>query len=231
MDQDISEQLEKLPIFPLATVLFPGAILPLHIFEERYKMLMRYAIENGGIFGLSYSSDAFIGRDTPPAVGAIGCLAKINAVVPLEEGKMNILSTGLFRYRVLGLLQSAPYPLAKVATVADDVEPGAELTHILEDVAGIWKKFLNAAQSLDDANSLLPQDSPEDAEAFSLLVASALPIDNDSKQALLEMTSTRFRLSRVRNHLQRALTDYNERIKIQEIAKSNGHGKKKTESD
>ena len=223
---DITEQIEKLAIFPLATVLFPGAILPLRIFEDRYKMLMRYAIENGGVFGLSYRNDAFIGRETPPAVGAIGCIAKINAVVPLEEGKMNIISTGVVRYRVLGLLQTTPYPVARVEPVADDVEPGADLNQTFEDVVGICKKFLDAAMTLNEVNAPISQELPEDPEAFSLLVSSALPIDNDSKQTLLEMTSTRLRLSRLRSHAMRALTDYNERIKIQEIAKTNGHGKR-----
>jgi Lon protease-like protein len=226
MDLDINEYMEKLAIFPLATVLFPGAILPLHVFEERYKMLMRYAIENGGVFGLSYRNDAFIGRETPPETGAIGCVAKINAVVPLEEGKMNIISTGVVRYRVLGLLQTTPYLLARVEAVADDVEPDADLNHIFEDVVSTCKKFLDAAMALNEANAPISKDLPEDPEAFSLLVSSVLPIDNDSKQALLEITSTRVRLARLRNHVVRALADYNERIKIQDIAKTNGHGRR-----
>jgi Lon protease-like protein len=226
MDLDITEELEKLAIFPLATVLFPGAILPLRIFEERYKMLMRYAIENGGLFGLSYRNDAFIGRETPPDIGAIGCIAKINAVVPLEEGKMNIISTGIIRYKVLGLLQAAPYPLARVKSIADDLEPGADLNQAFEDVFGICKKFLDAASALNEGNVPSSQDLPEDPEAFSLLISSALPIDNDAKQTLLEMTSTRLRLTRLRGHVTRALADYAERIRIQDIAKSNGHGKR-----
>jgi Lon protease-like protein len=227
MELNISEHTEKLAIFPLATVLFPGAILPLRIFEERYKALMQYAIENGGVFGLSYRSDAFVGRETPPEVGSIGCIAKINAVVPLEEGKMNVISTGVVRYRVLAIIQTTPYLLARVEPVADDLEPGADLNQTFEDIVGICKKFLDAAQALNEANAPITQDLPEDPEAFSLLVSSALPIDNDSKQALLEMTSTRLRLTRLRSQVTRALTDYNERIKIQDIAKTNGHGRYK----
>ena len=221
-----SEQIEKLAIFPLATVLFPGAILPLHIFEERYKTLMRYAIENGGVFGLSYRNDAFIGRETPPEVGSIGCIAKINAVVPLEEGKMNVISTGMVRYKVAAILQTTPHLIARVEALADDLEPGADLNQIFDDMVDVCKQFLEAAQTLNEVNAPISQDLPDDPEDFSLLVSSALPIDNDAKQALLEMTSTRLRLTRLRSYVMRALTDYNERIKIQEIAKSNGHGKK-----
>ena len=53
MDLEEFDDITELPIFPLGTVLFPGAILPLHIFEERYKAMMRYAVDNGGMFGLS----------------------------------------------------------------------------------------------------------------------------------------------------------------------------------
>lgn len=226
MDLESSEQLEKLAIFPLATVLFPGAILPLHIFEERYKTLMRYAIDNGGVFGLSYRNDAFIGRETPLEVGSVGCIAKINAVVPLEEGKMNIISTGMVRYKVAAILQVTPYLVARVEPLADDLEPGADLNQIFDDMVDVCKQFLEAAQTLNEVNAPISQDLPDDPEDFSLLVSSALPIDNDAKQALLEMTSTRLRLTRLRSYVTRALADYNQRIKIQEIAKSNGHGKK-----
>lgn len=226
MDLESSEQLERLAIFPLATVLFPGAILPLHIFEERYKTMMRYAIDNGGVFGLSYRNDALIGRETPPEVGSVGCIAKINAVVPLEEGKMNIISTGMVRYKIAAILQASPYLIARVEPLADDLEPGADLNQIFDDMIDVCKQFLEAAQTLNEVNAPISQDLPEDPEDFSLLVSSALPVDNDAKQALLEMTSTRLRLTRLRSYVTRALADYNQRIKIQDIAKSNGHGKK-----
>jgi Lon protease-like protein len=218
------EQLEELAIFPLATVLFPGALLPLHIFEDRYKQMMRYAIDNGGLFGLKYQSDAAIGRETPPDIGSVGCVAKINAVVPLESGRMNVISTGVIRYRVLGLRQSTPFIVARIETVTDDLEPGDDFNRIFDDIVDVCRKFLEAAQALDEPNAPVNQDLPEEPEAFSLVVASALPIDNDSKQALLEMTSTRLRLTRLRPYVISALSDYSDRIRIQQMAKSNGHG-------
>ena len=75
MSHESTEDITELAVFPLSTVLFPGAILPLHIFEERYKAMMRYAIDNGNMFGLSYRNDAQVGRDTPPETGSIGCIA------------------------------------------------------------------------------------------------------------------------------------------------------------
>jgi Lon protease-like protein len=221
------EQLEEIAIFPLATVLFPGAILPLHIFEDRYKEMMKYAIENGGVFGLSYRTDAAIARETPPEIGSIGCIAKINAVVPLEDGRMNIISTGLLRYRVLGLPQLSPFVVARIELVTDDLEPGADLNRIFDDIAEMCRKFLEASQALDEPNAPISRELPEEPEAFSLLVSSALPIDNDARQTLLEITSTRVRLTRLRQYVSAALSEYSDRLRIQQRAKGNGHGKGK----
>ena len=226
MNSEDLEEISELPILPLSTVLFPGAILPLHIFEERYKAMMRHAIDNGGMFGLSYRSDAQVGRDTPPAAGSVGCIARINAVMPLEQGRMNILSTGLVRYRVASIYQSEPFLLAKIESFADDLEPGADLMQMVEDSRAMADEFLEAAQSLDEPGIPSIQELPDDPEAFSLLIAGLLPIDNDAKQTLLELTSTRVRLTRVRHYLTRALADFNARIKVQEVAKTNGHARK-----
>lgn len=219
------EHLDAIAIFPLATVLFPGAILPLHIFEDRYKQMMRYAIDNGGMFGLAYRSDAAIGRETPPEIGSVGCVAKINAVVPLDDGRMNVISTGLVRYRVVGLKSSTPFVVARVEPLTDDLEPGADLDRIASDITDTCRKFLDAAQALDESSAPINQDLPEDPESFSLLVCSALPIDNDAKQTLLELTSTRARLTRMRQYVTAALSEYSDRISIQQRAKGNGHGK------
>jgi Lon protease-like protein len=219
------DELQEIAIFPLATVLFPGAVLPLHIFEDRYKKMIRYAVEHGGLFGLQYRSDAAIGHETPPATGSIGCIAKINAVVPLEGGRMNIVSTGLIRYRMIGLQQSTPFVLARIEPVTDDLEPGADLNRIFDDIVVLCRQFLAAAQALDESAAPVNQDLPDEPEAFSLLVASALPIDNDAKQTFLEMTSTRLRLSRLRPFVTSALSDYNDRIRVQQMAKGNGHSR------
>ena len=76
-----------------------------------------------------------------------------------------------------------------------------------------------------EASAPIDQDLPDDPEAFSLLVCSALPIENDAKQDLLEMTSTRVRLTRMRQYVNAALAEYSDRITIQQRAKGNGHGK------
>lgn len=219
-----ARMLEELPIFPLATVLFPGALLPLHIFEERYKAMMNYAIENGGLFGLSYRGDAEIGKDTPPEAGSVGCAAKINAVIPLDEGNMNVLSTGIVRYRVQGIRQSSPFLIAGVEPFADDPEPDVDLARLHQETRDLSEKFLDVIQVLNGSGTSTKISLPEEAEEFTLFVASTLPIENDAKQRLLELTSTRIRMSRLRHILVNSLSDYNKRLRVHERAKGNGHG-------
>src|SRR5436189_5263689 len=122
MELETLESLEELPIFPLATVLFPGAVLPLHIFEERYKKMIRFASDHGGLFGLSFRSEAQVDVETFLDVDSVGCLAKISASMPLEEGKMNLIAVGVVRYRIVEIKQLVPFLIARVEPFRDDEE-------------------------------------------------------------------------------------------------------------
>src|SRR5215471_14197368 len=192
VNEELEKILDALPIFPLATVLFPGEILPLHIFEERYKQMVRHALDNGGLFGLCYIPNAAIDRETPPDVGSVGCVAKINAVMPLDEGKLNIVTTGLVRYRLSALAQQVPFILARVESMSDDIEPEDDFKPLIDEVAEASRRYFETAKALDELGGV-PEELPEDPESLSLLVASTLPVDSHLKQLLLEMTSTRLR--------------------------------------
>lgn len=187
--------------------------------------MFRFVGENGNLFGLSYRNDAFVGRETPPGPGSVGCVARIQAVMPLEKGRMNIISIGVVRYRIVALNQTEPFVLARAEAFTDDVEGENHLLDEFADLREQCKEFLAAAQTLDESTSTIDADLPEEPEAFSLLIASALPIDNDAKQTLLEITSTRLRLTRLRRLVANALAEYNQRIEIRSRAKQNGHGK------
>jgi Lon protease-like protein len=222
MELESLDRLEELPIFPLATVLFPGAVLPLHIFEERYKRMIRFATDNGGLFGLSYRADAEVDVETFLDLGSVGCLAKISASMPLEEGKMNLIAVGVVRYRILELNQLVPFLLARVEPFRDDTEQDSGVEELFAEIKGLCVRFLVVAGILDESVDPLDKNLPEEAEAFSLLVSSLLPIGNGSKQALLEMTSTRLRLTRLKSHVVTAIADYNNHQMMQERAKGNG---------
>ncbi|PYP90230.1 MAG: hypothetical protein DMF61_00545 [Blastocatellia bacterium AA13] len=231
MESDPDENISLIAIFPLDVVLFPGALLPLHIFEERYKAMMRYAIDNGNCFGISYRSDASVGEDTAPHIGSVGCEAAISAVMPLEEGRMNILSTGSARYRVLEFKQIVPFLIARAETFWDESDLEDDLTAFFDETRELAERFIETIRSLNEPSAPPSTSFPEDIEPFSLFISSLLPIENDAKQELLEMTSTRLRLTRVRQYLTKALALYQERIEIRTHAKKNGHGRLKASDD
>jgi Lon protease-like protein len=224
MELESLERLEELPIFPLATVLFPGAVMPLHIFEERYKQMIRFATDNGGLFGLSYRADAEVDVDTFLDPGSVGCLARISASMPLEEGKMNLIAIGVVRYRILELKQLVPFLLAGVEPFRDDTEQDSGVEELFTEIRGLCVRFLVVAGILDESGDPLDKNLPEEAEAFSLLLSSLLPIENGAKQSLLEMTSTRLRLARLKSHVVTAIADYNNHQMMHERAKGNGKG-------
>jgi ATP-dependent Lon protease len=225
MESEKFEIPDEIPIFPLATVLFPGTILPLHIFEERYKEMVRYAIDHNGIFGLSFRDNANIGKETVPEIGSVGCLAKINATMPLEDGRMNLISSGVLRYKITGYNQMVPFLIARIETFTDEPEHDEELTHLFESLSKTSKQLVAAAQNLNETGAVFNPDLPDDPEAFSLQIASMLPIENDLKQTFLEMTSTRSRLMRLKPLITSTLSSYTARLQMQERAKGNGHGK------
>ena len=224
MELETLESLEELPIFPLATVLFPGAVLPLHIFEERYKKMIRFASDHGGLFGLSFRAEAQVDVETFLDVDSVGCLAKISASMPLEEGKMNLIAVGVVRYRIVEIKQLVPFLIARVEPFRDDEEQDSGVEELFTEIRELCVRFLVAAGILDESGDPLDKNLPTEAEAFSLLLSSLLPIDDASKQTLLEMTSTHLRLTHLRSHIVTAIGDYDNHQIMQERAKGNGKG-------
>ena len=224
MDID-SGDIQEIPVFPLATVLFPGAILPLHIFEDRYKQMIQFAIDNGGMFGLSYSENAAVDKETPVEVGSIGCLARINAVMPIEDGRMNIISTGVIRYRVTSLPQTLPFLIARIKPFRDDQEPDSDVTEVFAETLEAAKELIEIADRLDESSLTGVSELPDEPEAASLVISSAMPLDNRAKQNLLEMTSTRLRLLRLKQTMMKLLPGYRQRLAVRSRAGGNGHAK------
>jgi Lon protease-like protein len=224
MELESIERLDELPVFPLATVLFPGAVVPLHIFEERYKSMIRFAIDHDNLFGLSFRADAEVDKETVLDLGSVGCLARINAVMTIEEGRMNLIALGIVRYRVLELKQFVPFLLASVEPFKDDQEPEGGVEELFEEIRGLCIKFLVDTGILDESREGLQKNLPDEPEDFSLLLASLLPIDVGLKQELLEMTSTKQRLTRLKSHVLTAISDYGKQQLMQERAKGNGKG-------
>lgn len=220
---------KELPIFPLAVVLFPGVPLPLHIFEPRYRQLLEDIRINNSLFGVSYFDASGGAHELPPA-GHIGCVAEISQTQKLPDGRSNILTVGVIRYRIEEYLErAAPYLVARVNFFEDEDEDDESLRESSREVAETFTRIAGAVRTINDERASLPDISETEPQRLSFLVAAAMEVDTEVKQELLEMRSTAERLRRLRHILTRAVSGYEERARIHEVAKGNGHSGRKIE--
>src|SRR5581483_3228832 len=105
-------EIRELPIFPLPLVLFPGQLLPLHIFEQRYKLMIKDISDSDKLFGINFIEPE-LGRPEHELAQKVGCSAEISLSVALEEGRLNIAVLGRQRYRILRYTQINPYHVAE----------------------------------------------------------------------------------------------------------------------
>jgi Lon protease-like protein len=220
----------ELPLFPLPLVLFPGVPLPLHIFEPRYRRLLDDVRAGDDLFGLSFFDAEEAGLEEIPPVGHLGCVAEVTEVQQLPDGRSNILTLGLIRYRVEAYVERGdPYLVGRVAFFEDEPEDADLLTIRVKETSEIFLRIARAVRAINDDRAGLPELPETEPERLSFLIAAAMELDNGAKLELLELRSTAERLKRLRDLLARAVTSYEERAHMHEIAKGNGHGGKKIE--
>lgn len=221
--------LSDLPLFPLPVVLFPGVPLPLHIFEPRYRQMLLDIRQANNLFGLAYFDPTSADGEVPP-VGHIGCVAEVTETQTFPDGRSNILTLGVIRYRIERYVdRGAPYLVAEVNYFEDDDEDESLLAGAAKEVAETFTRIAQAVRTINDERAALPDISNTEPQRLSFLVAAAMEIDADLKQELLELRSTSERLQRLRGMLAIAVKGYEERARIHELAKSNGHGGKRIE--
>ncbi len=221
--------IRELPLFPLPVVLFPGVPLPLHIFEPRYRQMLSDIRASNNFFGLSYFDSSTSETELPPS-GHVGCVAEVTEAQSLPDGRSNILTIGLVRYRVENYVERGdPYLVAQVSFFEDDEESEELLSESSQNVAATFTRIARAVRIINDERASLPDISDTEPQRLSFLVAAAMEIDADLKQELLELRSTGERLRRLSEMLTRAVTNYEERARVHELAKGNGHSGKRIE--
>jgi Lon protease-like protein len=220
---------KELPLFPLPIVLFPGVPLPLHIFEPRYRQMLVDIGASNNLFGVSYF-DSGGSEQEVPLPGHIGCVAEVTEAQPLPDGRLNILVLGLIRYRADEYVERGdPYLVARISFFEDDEEEGGLLSERSREVAETFTRIARAVRIINDEQASLPDISDTEPRRLSFLVAAAMEIDAEVKQELLEMRSTEERLRRLGDMLAVAVSGYEERARIHQVAKGNGHSGKKIE--
>lgn len=219
----------ELPLFPLPVVLFPGVPLPLHIFEPRYREMLNDIKVSNNLFGLIYFDSSTADSDIPKT-GQIGCVAEVTETQGFPDGRSNILTIGVIRFRLDSYVDRGDsYLVANVSFFEDDDEDSAILSDSSHQVAEMFTRIAKAVRTINDERANLPDISDTEPQQLSFLVAAAMEIEADVKQELLELHSTSERLDRLSDMLNRAVKGYEERARIHELAKGNGHSGRKIE--
>jgi ATP-dependent Lon protease len=202
-----------IPLFPLGVVLMPNHILPLHIFEQRYREMVAWCLENEEVFGIVY----YDGSQTKE----VGCTARIIEVLKrYEDGRMDILTQGERRFRIETILQEKDYLEAEVSYFDDtEQETDESLEELVHRGVEIFKEVSNLSGYERDFDFL----ERLGLEDLTFILASSegfLPME---KQALLEMTSMGERLRKSVEALDRIHARMKMTQEISRIVGGNGH--------
>jgi Lon protease-like protein len=214
----------EIPLFPLPNlVLFPQVAVPLHIFEERYKLMINRCIDKEEVFGLVLlRADAEEERES--TIHRIGVTSRVMEVDRLQDGRMNILCAGESRFRIVRFTGKSPYWTAAVELFDDEEEPSELLQPSYEEVARLYKQTMDLTAQLRSSEST-ELTLPESPVALSYVVSYVLDVEPEKKQLLLETTSTLDRLQSLIPHLEENLKQLETQIARKEVAhKVRGNG-------
>ena len=218
--------IEYIPIFPLPLVLMPYEMLPLHIFEPRYQQMLKDIELRRNLFGVNFfeQQSEF---ETRPAIGSVGCVTMIRESQTMPDGRANLLTFGLVRYRILDYVDvGTPYAAAEIDFFEDEHEDDTVLAPIADEVQQLFERVAQAAFKLSGSRGIYPEVPTSRPEQLSFLVAASFSLDNDIKSQLLAMTSTSQRLEQLKELLTQAVEQMESNADIVGAAQTNGHSKK-----
>jgi ATP-dependent Lon protease len=200
---------ERIPLFPLELVLFPGTPLPLHIFEPRYKMMISLCVEEKRPFAVVLVEDANLAK--------VGCTAEVIKVIErYPDGRMDIVTQGLRPCRIHDVLDEEPYNEAVVEYLEETIANiGPELP----------SRLIGAFQRCHELiyHRQLDLDEPVGEAPLSYRLASELPIALTVKQELLELRSEPERRARLLMHLDEWAPQLERADRLRAKAAGNGH--------
>jgi ATP-dependent Lon protease len=200
----------RIPLFPLDVVLLPGTALPLHIFEPRYKKMIRRCLIEKIEFGMIYA--------TGKNVATVGCTAEIiQKLKEYPDGRLDILTKGRAPFRLLQLLQEVEYHEGVVEYLSEELS------------ADDSQKSIRITRLHQECHILLYGQAWVDSEVereFSLAyrMAARLPMELEEKQWLLEMRSEDKRCNFLETWLGEFLPKLESRQSVRKRAAGNGHG-------
>jgi Lon protease-like protein len=199
----------RIPLFPLGLVLFPGRQLPLHIFEERYKLMTARCSQAQAPFGIVLASG--------DGIATVGCTANILQIVKTyEDGRMDIVTSGESTYRILELHNDEPYLEGDIEMLADDPQPGSAAA--AKELRVLFEKCYRL---FSEGQTPPAEDDPSVSLAYQ--VAADLPLDLDVRQAVLEVRVEADRRQLLIERLKEILPELERIQKARSKVSGNGH--------
>jgi Lon protease-like protein len=202
----MAQQIERFPLFPLGLVLLPGEVVPLHIFEERYQLMIGECLDEDREFGILWLAD--------DALKDVGCAAEITRVIErFDDGRMNILVQGTRPFRLERRIGDLPYPAGDIELLTDSADV---------DEAALERTRSRYADLVEEVTDSRPEERAL-AELDAYGMAATLEIAPAAKQALLELRSEPARLEQLEALFAEALKRIRTAERVAERASGNGH--------
>jgi Lon protease-like protein len=203
----MGQAIDGLPLFPLGLVLLPEEVVPLHIFEERYKLMIGECLERETDFGIIWMSD--------DGLKDVGCTARVTQLLErMDDGRMNILVQGSEPFRLLRRIDDLPYPAGDVELLDEDDEAADA-----EAGAGARERYADLVERVTDSRP--NEQDLEQLDAYGM--AATLDFALDAKQGLLELRSEQRRLERLGALFSSTLQRLDQAERVAEQARTNGH--------
>ena len=201
--------MSDIPLFPLNVVLLPGAPLPLHIFEERYKQMVNECLESESEFGMVLADESGTRR--------VGCTARIVELVErYEDGRMLILVEGSRRFKLNNILTGRPYYMGEIEYLEE--EPEEDVNALAEECIALLERVVEAAT---EGSVGIEIDPPY--RNLSFAIAGRVEFDLETRQQILELTSEKERLQKVKELLTAASQRLERERQARDKAQTNGH--------
>lgn len=197
---------DAIPLFPLGTVLFPGVVLPLHIFEPRYRALVAHLLrrpdEDDREFGVvAIRRGTETGDHDDTSLYDIGCSAQLRQVTSHPDGRYDVVAVGRRRFTVLDVdTESAPYLQASVDWLPDQADPGdlRRAEALVPSVLAAFRRYLRELAEVAGPDALSPEAAqdqlPDDPAVLSHLVAASASLTVADRQKLLAEPDAAHRL-------------------------------------
>jgi len=196
--------MSRLRLFPLNTVLFPGAVLNLHIFEPRYKQMVSECLEGGEAFGVCLIRDGDEAGDSDVMPYEVGTTAEIGDVTQLENGRYYISTVGRRRFRVERVIAREPFLMVDVSYLPEDeIDDAVAVETLAREIREVFNDYLRLLVEFSGMHADV--EFPDDPVDASFLIGDALQVADSMKQRLLELSSTEQRLTVELGFLRRLL--------------------------